>query len=554
MDKELSGLKFNGVKPLQRLGEHAKVMAFANPLYHLTLTGRAPKSLVATPPDPWPGDIESGRRILSGVLEFSGQRLSTDMVLWEPVGMGEEWLMGLHGFEWLRDLRAVNGDKARQRARVMIRDWIENFDKWHLTAWRSDIMGRRLIAWLTGYAFFGESADDYFQTIFFESLSKQIKHLDRVSYASDEGFSRLISFQALIYGHVCVREHIGKLDKALQAYIDELEHLIMPDGGAYDRNPSTLLSMVRSVIDVRAVLISGGYETPDELNVTLAKMVPALRFFYGRHGHLPLFQGARNENANMVELVIKRSGIKTRGQKQLPKSGYTKMKQGQMSVIVDTGDVPDIADTSRYHLSPAAFELTYGREKIITNCGSSQAKGVWHEALRSTMAHSGVSVNQTNVLNLSEAGDALGHLNVQSQYDETDDAILLDVQHDGYVAPYGLRHARRLYMIDAGMTLVGEDRLISIDQNIAEKQMAIRFHLHPSVTASLIRDGQEVLLRSGSGAGWRMKSSLTQFAIEESVYCSGDEKHRRSQQIVLYADIASGTETLVKWALRREQI
>lgn len=554
MDKELSGLRFNGIKPLRRLGEHAKVMAFANPLYHLTLTGRAPKSLIVTPPDPWPGDVENGRRILSGVLEFSGERLSTDMVMWEPVGMGEEWLAGLHGFEWLRDLRAVNGDKARQRARVMLRDWIENFDKWHLTAWRADIMGRRLIAWLMGYAFFGESADDYFQHIFFDSLSKQIKHLDRVSYALDEGVSRLLSFQALVFGHVCVQEHIGKLDKALQAYIDELDLLTLEDGGAYDRNPSTLLAMVRSVIDVRAVLVSGGYETPDELNDALARMVPALRFFYGSYGHLPMFHGAQGEYAHMVDLAIKRSGVKTRSAKQLPQSGYTKMKQGQMSVLVDTGDIPALPSTSGCHLSPASFELTYGREKIITNCGGSQANGIWHEALRSTMAHSGVSINQRNVLDLAENGEVLGRLDIQSQYDENDDAILLDIVHDGYLESFGLRHTRRLYMIDGGMTLVGEDRLTPMEPSFTEKQMAIRFHLHPSVTASLIRDGQEVLLRSASGAGWRMKSSLDQFAIEESVYCVGAEKHRRSQQIVLYADIETGSETLVKWALRREQI
>ena len=71
----MGNIKFNGIKPLQRLGDQALGLAFSNPLYNLTLMGKASR-LKTLPPDPWPGDMERGHAVLTGNYAFAGQTVT----------------------------------------------------------------------------------------------------------------------------------------------------------------------------------------------------------------------------------------------------------------------------------------------------------------------------------------------------------------------------------------------------------------------------------------------------------------------------------------------
>ena len=80
------------------------------------------------------------------------------------------------------------------------------------------------------------------------------------------------------------------------------------------------------------------------------------------------------------------------------------------------------------------------------------------------------------------------------------------------------------------------------------QRFALRFHLHPSVQASLQGEGEAVLLRLPSGQSWRFRAEGGEMALEESVYMGGSEP-RRTEQIVLSGD--ESTPQQVKWALTK---
>ena len=105
---------------LARLGYDLKRPVFALPIYRYSLTGVTPTALAATPPDPWPGDAGLGAEIVQGVFSFAGRRVSDPSPLWAPAGVEPGWLAELHGFGWLRDLRAAGGDSARRAARDLV--------------------------------------------------------------------------------------------------------------------------------------------------------------------------------------------------------------------------------------------------------------------------------------------------------------------------------------------------------------------------------------------------------------------------------------------------
>ena len=78
----------------------------------------------------------------------------------------------------------------------------------------------------------------------------------------------------------------------------------------------------------------------------------------------------------------------------------------------------------------------------------------------------------------------------------------------------------------------------------------MRFHLHPSVQASLVRDGSAALLRMPSGIVWRLRAAGGEMSLGESIYLGSGEA-RRTQQVVLSGTVPPGGVT-VRWAIRRE--
>jgi uncharacterized heparinase superfamily protein len=131
---------------------------------------------------------------------------------------------------------------------------------------------------------------------------------------------------------------------------------------------------------------------------------------------------------------------------------------------------------------------------------------------------------------------------------EVDGNLWLELSHDGYQQRFGLVHHRRLYLAATGEELRGEDKLVGKGRGQA---LAIRFHLHPHVQASLLQNAASVLLKLPSGAGWRLRSSGGSMALEQSVYLGRAGEIRRTQQVVI-SNTMEGEEASIKWGLRRE--
>src|SRR3546814_390424 len=140
------------------------------------------------PRDPWPGESARGEELLrdeSGMsAAFARGTAETDTVR----------LAWLHGFGWLRDLRAMGGDEARRAARELVATWILEHERWSEVAWRPDVTGARITAWLGNHDFFAASADDFFRSELRQSLARQARHLTRsVRRRSEEPTSELQS-------------------------------------------------------------------------------------------------------------------------------------------------------------------------------------------------------------------------------------------------------------------------------------------------------------------------------------------------------------------------
>ena len=195
-----------------------------------------------------------------------------------------------------------------------------------------------------------------------------------------------------------------------------------------------------------------------------------------------------------------------------------------------------------------SFELSHERERIIVNCGAYRGpKPNWWRVARASAAHSVMVVADTNSVEIRADG-TLGRspTSVARERAEHEGQQWVSATHDGYRERFGLIYARQLFLSADGEDLRGEDRLTGLPG----AAFAVRFHLHPSVQAGLVRDGGAALLRMPSGVVWRLRAAGGEMGLGESIYLGSGEA-RRTQQVVLSGTVPPGGVT-VRWAIRRE--
>lgn len=540
------GITLKGIRPLQKLGDQAKALAYASSLYTFTLSlsGKRQERLKFVPPDPWPGDIEAGRSLMQLASETS-----TAQDWWEPDGADEERLLQLHSFSWLRDLRAVGGDRARRLARDIVTNWIDHYGRWHEFSWRADVLGARLSMWISFHDFFCVSADDAFQEAFFASLARQVKHLERALPGKLTGLPLLDALKGLMLSGLCLEGGGERLEIAFDHIIRALADISFADGGIITRSPSDLLSCLRTMIDLRAAFTAAGIEVPGDIQHAIDRMAPAVRGLRHPDGGLCLFHGAQEGNPSLCEMVLLQSGSRTRPLKSMPHSGYERLVAGRTQVVMDTGVVPAPAYGQKIHAAPLSFEMSFGRDRVIVNCGTSPVPGNWREMLRATAAHSTVTVEDRNACTIGDDGIITRPLVSKAVRSDEGGAQRVEASHNGYTARLGIIHGRTLALDAEGEILKGEDILAGP----AGSAFAVRFHLHPTVQVSLIRQGEEALIRTRGGFGWRMKVEGFLIEIEDSIYMGSGETPRRTSQIVLRGKTLGGN-TSVRWELVREKM
>ena len=192
------------------------------------------------------------------------------------------------------------------------------------------------------------------------------------------------------------------------------------------------------------------------------------------------------------------------------------------------------------------MEFSDGTQRIVVNCGApADGSRPWSELARATAAHSTLTVDDVHAVEIDKGGGVrAGGLNVEARRSEDEGGLWLDLSHDGYAAPFGLIHRRRLYLMRQGGDLRGEDLL----EGDAGWPFSLRFHLHPGVKARL--ETGAVQLTLPGRRKWRFSASGGRLSLGPSVYL-GDGR-RRNTQAILVEGRTGANGAAVKWAFRAE--
>lgn len=555
-----------------RMRARLQELAYASKLYRMMISGPVPKALHTIPNDPWPGDAAAGQQILDGVFTAGGQRFSAHPPQWLPEKASPIWMQYVHGFGWLRDLRALGGDSARRVARSLLSSWLDAFDHWTAGVWTPPLLAARITQIIGFHDFVLASADSAFRTRMFEALVRQTRHLTRITPSAVAGLLKerddsegeeQVYFASALTGIDVLQVMRGLIfagcalpdgEKALQLGMAllpiALRQSLTADGCVAERHPGFQARALHILVDVRHALRLATISLPPELPIALERCAGALRLFRHGDGMLALFNGSAEENGVVLDALLTQADVRGRAPKNLPKGGYERLAMGRTLLLVDAALPPPIGLDAFAHAGMGAFELSVGRERVFVNCGAhpSGAADEWHQALAATAAHTALHLGNRNNAEILEGG-GMGRRAQSVHVSRLDQAgqQYLDIKHDAYQPALGITHQRCLTLCDGGDTLRGIDRMEgpgSIDYTLC-------FHVHPDVQTALIQHDSAVLLRLPSGQGLRLRLEGGSFTIEESLYY-GKAQPRRTRQLVARGKTLDGTTSL-NWFITREK-
>lgn len=532
--------------------QQARAIAHGSSFYNWLLTkGQSPNQLQIKLADPWPGQVDIGRMMNRGVLMQHGISIKIDSNFWKNTSQYSGSTEIIHGFSWLRDLRAAGGDSSRRLARQLVEEWLNHFDKYDPVIWRADIMGQRIVMWISFFDFFCGSADEDFQNKYFNSLVKQSRHLSRIISSGLYGIPLLKAAEGLVYAGLSLSEEDDWTLKGFDIILREIPKQIKKDGSHISGSPENILKCTQILLDLRYALNKANLPVPKLIQNTLENMGTALRFFSYPDHRLALFHGGQKAESCTLDTALSQIRNTRRPSKDTVIGGFERITKGRAVLMIDTSSVPEYPYNKSYHSAPLAFEFVYGRDRVFTNCGGHPFDINWQQGLRHTAAHNTLCFNNRLVHDFSSDGEIIkSHGPICSVRRENKEITLIDVSHDAYRAGHGIDHKRRFFLSNQGEDLRGEDTLLSRVPLTKATPVSIRFHLHPRVQIVGTEDNGDVILTLPAGTTWKFCAIGAKLALEPSVFLGVGIRPTKSKQIVLTTEILL-EDSKIKWAFQR---
>lgn len=520
-------------------------------------------AVITSPPVSRSCDPAIAQRAYRGEFVLTTGRIEAGVVSpFELKNIPSPVLRELSSFSWLRHFTATESEIARAHARRLISVWIDTAQENAADAWHPPVVARRIVSWLEASPFFLKNASGVFHNSLKHSLNAQIRFLSLTARWTTDDYERLSALIGLSIAALCVEGHEPILAKALPRMARELDRQILPDGGHINRSPWTVLYLLQDLDTLKAILQTRNQAAPKSVVSAVDRMVPMLRFFQLGDRGLCFFNGSNLLHKEAATRILKAHPQSGQPLAHARQSKFQRMEADQTTLIVDVDANAPADEIKSSHVGGLAFEMSDGPHRVIVNCGSvDDLSSPWHSAARSTAAHSTLVLEEENQQSLTP-GSLWRRWFSAKQIPGKSSSIrrakngehLVQAENDGYLARFGLRHRRRIYLSRDGGDIRGEDILRYVNSGLFsagpdEKNFAIRFHIHPDVKITRAQNPHSILLLLPNRNGWTFSTAGVRLELEESVYLVGRHAPRRSQQIVLHGTVKKQAQ--IKWALKR---
>jgi uncharacterized heparinase superfamily protein len=535
----------------------------------ISYPGTQAEQLLLAPQELRTADPSFATELYNGHFGLAGRLAEVDAESpFEIAPPSAGWARELYGFGWLRHLRAAGSELSREQAKALVQDFITLKRSIHPLAWQPEIVGRRVISWLSNSVLVLDTGEPQAYEDFLKALTSQLRYLSASYRDAPDGVPRLVALMALIYAGLCIAEQQAVVDRYVRPFCKELDRQILPDGGHISRNPDALVELLLDLLPLRQCFVARDRAPPKELTDAIDRIMPMLRFFRTGDGTLARFNGAGPTPTDALATVLAYDDVEGKPVRSAVNSGYVRLECGPTTLICDIGAAPAPSLSSNAHAGFLSFEMSSSNCPMIVNCGSpSLDHEDWRPFARSTPAHSTLAFEDSSSAEFTAQGangsrvapdsPLAGPANAQAALADQGENLRIKGSHDGYMADFGVSHSRQFLIAPHGSLISSEDKLSaprglqSPDGDLIAGFYAIRFHLHPSVRAELAADGGSAMLMLKNGESWRISSNAPETRIEESVVLADARGPQQTSQVVLGGGMGEAAEVRIVWNIER---
>lgn len=221
--------------------------------------------LILVPQDLRTGDPSFASELAYGQMGLAGVSASlAERSPFEVPPPSEAWERTLHGFGWLRHMKAARSDRHRDAARKLVARWVELEQQSRLSglAFESEVVARRIISWLSHAPLLLEGVDQAHYAAVLESLGRQVQRLATSRTSSRQGYPRLLAATALLLAALTISEQERHLEEHTRNFLAELEDQLLDDGGHVSRNPAVLVDILLDLLPLRQCFLARGWRRP----------------------------------------------------------------------------------------------------------------------------------------------------------------------------------------------------------------------------------------------------------------------------------------------------
>lgn len=458
-----------------------------------------------------------------------------------------------YSMNWIKEITYHLSNNEVLALENVLKTYLKTIQAYHKQSWKIPILSSRIFNMLIAshYIFANNNALS-FSKEYYKVILQQAIYLRRKlkKYRNDREY--ILYIIRALYMSIAFLEERNHLKQLTQILKSLIEQSFYPDGGHIGRNTSFQLKILEELIKLRDLAKSAGIALPNNVQTVINTSVDYLNFMRHPDGKLAIFNGSYESEADYIDMIMNVCTSQKKNNKfvKLKDAGFYRLNAPNMTLITD---LQSFEARHQYdYQSMLSFELSIGRTRVFSNCGSGdEMGGEWIQVLQKSAAHNMPILDIPNIRPSLKKPIITGKKNIKPFVAANSQGTTLESAQSYEFGKTGhITHHRHLTLFKTGKILRGEDTFSLVENDkkspITNPDCYIRFHLGTDIKAK--SSSTSVILSIPEQGDWMFTIGSGKIILEPSIYL-GTVTPQNTKQIVVKLTL-SKPQVKFRWTLQ----